>query len=59
VVLFFDVLHEIETSGMTFKGKNALITGVGKGSIGVGSLGGRCPSSRHDDLDDDDHFMTL
>jgi fatty acid synthase subunit alpha len=31
----FDVLHEIALSDMTFKDKNALITGVGKGSIGV------------------------
>ncbi len=34
----FDDLHEIATSGTTFKDKNTLITGVGKGSIGVESL---------------------
>jgi 3-oxoacyl-ACP reductase-like protein len=31
----FDVLHKIAMSGMTFKDKNALITGVRKGSVGV------------------------
>ena len=38
--VYFDVLHEIATSGMTFKDKNALITGVGKGSISVRILPG-------------------
>jgi 3-oxoacyl-ACP reductase-like protein len=38
--VYFDVLHEIATSGTTFKDKNALITGVGKGSIGVEILKG-------------------
>jgi fatty acid synthase subunit alpha len=38
--VYFDVLHEIATSGTTFKGKNAFITGVGKGSIGVEILKG-------------------
>jgi 3-oxoacyl-ACP reductase-like protein len=33
--VFFDVLHEIATYGVMFKDKNALITGVGKGSIGI------------------------
>jgi len=33
--LYLDVLSEIATSGTTFKDKNALLTGVGKGSIGV------------------------
>ncbi|KAG8752051.1 3-oxoacyl-[acyl-carrier-protein] synthase [Serendipita sp. 396] len=33
--LYLDVLTEIATSGTTFKDKNALLTGVGKGSIGV------------------------
>jgi fatty acid synthase subunit alpha len=28
--VYFDVLHEIVTSGTTFKDKNALITGGGK-----------------------------
>ena len=33
--VYLDVLNEIATSGTTFKDKNALLTGVGKGSIGV------------------------
>jgi fatty acid synthase subunit alpha len=33
--VYLDILHEIATSGTTFKDKNALLTGVGKGSIGV------------------------
>ncbi|KAG8733585.1 3-oxoacyl-[acyl-carrier-protein] synthase [Ceratobasidium sp. 423] len=33
--VYLDVLHEIATSGTPFKDKNALLTGVGKGSIGV------------------------
>ncbi len=33
--MYFDVLHEIAMYNMTFKDKNALITGVGKGSIGI------------------------
>lgn len=33
--VYLDVLHEIATSGTTFKDKNALLTGVGKGSIGA------------------------
>jgi len=32
---YLDILHEIATSGTSFKDKNALLTGVGKGSIGV------------------------
>jgi 3-oxoacyl-ACP reductase-like protein len=35
-----DVLREIATSGTTFKDKNALITGVGQGSIRVEILKG-------------------
>jgi len=38
--VYFDVLHEIATYNMTFKDKNALITGVGMGSIGVEILKG-------------------
>lgn len=42
----FDVLTEIATSGVTFAKKAALLTGVGKGSIGVeilkGLLSGGC-----------------
>jgi fatty acid synthase subunit alpha len=33
--VYLDLLHEISTSGTTFEGKNALLTGIGKGSIGV------------------------
>ncbi|TIC66451.1 hypothetical protein E3Q02_01872 [Wallemia mellicola] len=33
--IYLDILTEIATSGTTFKDKNALLTGVGKGSIGV------------------------
>ena len=38
--VYLDILHEIATSGTTFEGKNALLTGVGKGSIGVEILKG-------------------
>ena len=33
--VYLDILHEITTSGTIFRDKNALLTGVGKGSIGV------------------------
>ena len=33
--VYLDILHEMVTSGTTFKDKNGLLTGVGKGSIGV------------------------
>ncbi|TIB03399.1 hypothetical protein E3P94_00662 [Wallemia ichthyophaga] len=33
--IYLDILTEIATSGTTFKDKNALLTGVSKGSIGV------------------------
>lgn len=33
--LYLDILKEIATSGVTFEHKNALMTGVGKGSIGI------------------------
>jgi fatty acid synthase subunit alpha, fungi type len=33
--VYFGILHEIATSGTSFEGKNALLTGVGKGSIGI------------------------
>jgi fatty acid synthase subunit alpha, fungi type len=38
--VYFDILHEIATSGTTIKDKNTLIIGVGKGSIGVEILKG-------------------
>ncbi|KAJ3886618.1 hypothetical protein GG344DRAFT_81530 [Lentinula edodes] len=33
--VYLDIFHQIATAGTTFKDKNALLTGVGKGSIGV------------------------
>jgi fatty acid synthase subunit alpha len=38
--VYLDVLKEIATSGTSFKDKNALLTGVGRGSIGVEILKG-------------------
>lgn len=38
--VYLDILPEIATSGTTFKDKNALLTDVGKGSIGVEILKG-------------------
>ncbi|KAG0147001.1 hypothetical protein CROQUDRAFT_91978 [Cronartium quercuum f. sp. fusiforme G11] len=38
--LYLDVLTEIASAGVTFEHKNALLTGVGKGSIGVEILKG-------------------
>lgn len=38
--VYLDILHEIAASGTTFKDKGALLTGVGKGSIGIGILKG-------------------
>ena len=38
--VYLNILHEIATSGTTFKDKNALLTGVSKGSIGVEILKG-------------------
>lgn len=38
--LYLDILREIATSGVSFEGRNALLTGVGKGSIGVEVLRG-------------------
>jgi len=45
--VYLDILHEIATSGTTFKDKNALLTGVGKGSIGVGILKGLLAGGAH------------
>lgn len=45
--VYLDVLLEIATSGTTFKDKNALITGVGKGSIGVEILKGLLSGGAH------------
>jgi fatty acid synthase subunit alpha, fungi type len=44
---YLNILHEIATSGTTFKDKNALLTGVGKGSIGVEILKGLLSGGAH------------
>ncbi|GBE85483.1 hypothetical protein SCP_0706700 [Sparassis crispa] len=38
--VYLDILHEIATSGTTFKDKNALLTGVGKASVCVEVIDG-------------------
>ena len=45
--VYLDILHEIATSGTTFKDKNALLTGAGKGSIGVEILKGLLAGGAH------------
>ncbi|KAH7913599.1 hypothetical protein BJ138DRAFT_606981 [Hygrophoropsis aurantiaca] len=45
--VYLDILHEIATAGTTFKDKNALLTGVGKGSIGVEILKGLLSGGAH------------
>ena len=45
--VYLNVLHEIATSGTTFKDKNALLTGIGKGSIGVEILKGLLSGGTH------------
>ncbi|KAJ7158521.1 fatty acid synthase [Mycena filopes] len=45
--VYLDILHEIATSGTTFKDKNALLTGVGKGSIGVEIVKGLLQGGAH------------
>lgn len=45
--VYLDILTEIATSGTTFKDKNALLTGVGKGSIGVEVLKGLLSGGAH------------
>ena len=45
--VYLDILHEIATSGTTFKDKNALLTGVGKGSIGIEILKGLLAGGAH------------
>ncbi|KAI5122922.1 hypothetical protein M0805_007600 [Coniferiporia weirii] len=45
--VYLDVLGEIATSGTTFKDKNALLTGVGKGSIGIEILKGLLSGGAH------------
>ncbi|KAK0531483.1 fatty acid synthase alpha subunit Lsd1 [Tilletia horrida] len=38
--VYFDLLEEMASNGVTFKGQNALLTGVGKGSIGLAIVRG-------------------
>ncbi|KAF5321441.1 hypothetical protein D9619_000085 [Psilocybe cf. subviscida] len=45
--VYLDILHEIAASGTTFKDKNALLTGVGKGSIGVEIVKGLLAGGAH------------
>ncbi|KAH8924677.1 hypothetical protein BT69DRAFT_1308121 [Atractiella rhizophila] len=45
--LYLDVLKEIATAGVSFEHKNALLTGVGKGSIGVEILKGLLAGGAH------------
>ncbi|KAI0077780.1 fatty acid synthase [Panus rudis PR-1116 ss-1] len=45
--VYLDILHEIATSGTTFKDKNTVVTGVGKGPIGVGIMKGPLSSGAH------------
>jgi len=45
--VYLDILHEIATPSTTFKDKNALLTGVGKGSIGVEILKGLLSGGAH------------
>ena len=45
--VYLDIFNEIATSGTSFKDKNALLTGVGKGSIGVEILKGLLSGGAH------------
>ena len=45
--VYLDILTEIMTSGMIFKDKNALLTGFGKGSIGIEVLKGLLSGGAH------------
>ena len=45
--VYLDILHGIATSGTTFKDKNALLMGVGKGSIGVEVVKGLLSGGAH------------
>ncbi|OBZ77868.1 Fatty acid synthase subunit alpha [Grifola frondosa] len=47
VGVYLAILHEIATSGATFKDKNTLLTGVGKGVIGVEILKGLLSGGAH------------
>ena len=45
--VYLNILTEIATSGTTFKDKNALLTGVGKGWISVEVLKGLLSGGAH------------
>jgi 3-oxoacyl-ACP reductase-like protein len=45
--VYLNIVHEIATSGTIFKDKNALLTSVGKGSIGVKILKGLLSEGAH------------
>lgn len=45
--VYLDILHEIATAGTSFKDKNALLTGVDKGSIGVEVVKGLLAGGAH------------
>ena len=45
--IYLDILTEIATSGMTSKDKNALLTGVSKGWIGIEVLKGLLSGGAH------------
>ena len=45
--IYLNILHEIATSSTTFKDKNALLTGIGKGSIGIEILKGLLSGGAH------------
>jgi len=45
--VYLDIPNEIATSGTSFKDKNTLLTGVGKGSIGVEILKGLLSGGAH------------
>lgn len=45
--VYLDILNEIATSGTTFVDKNALLTGVGKGSIGIEIVKGLLAGGAH------------
>jgi fatty acid synthase subunit alpha len=45
--VYLDILHEIAISGTTFKDKNTLLTGVGKGLIGIEVVKGLLSGGAH------------
>ena len=45
--VYLNILTKIVTSGTTFKDKNALLTSIGKGSIGIEVLKGLLSGGAH------------